>query len=232
MLSLEDILDELSVRFITELPPNDLSPPERLYFIIEESYWFFIDFYVPKYRHYLRFRDFCQRILEHNNLKFSATDFRAYKLYKRKVPVYGAIIVNSKMDHVLLVRGNSNINYFFPKGKKCMNEPGIECAVREIYEEVGLDIKTKITSKKIETERGIFYFVFNVGMDQKFETHTRKEISDIRWVSLYKIREGNGPYTVIKDYAEPIDEVLKRTLKNQFKLDVERLERRMDMVCV
>lgn len=37
--------------------------------------------------------------------------------------------------------------YSFPKGKVNKNESGVECAIREVWEEVGYDISKKISDK-------------------------------------------------------------------------------------
>ena len=37
--------------------------------------------------------------------------------------------------------------YSFPKGKVNKNESGVECAKREVWEEVGYDISKKISEK-------------------------------------------------------------------------------------
>ena len=37
--------------------------------------------------------------------------------------------------------------YSFPKGKVNMNENGISCATREVWEEIGLNIQKNISEK-------------------------------------------------------------------------------------
>jgi len=67
------------------------------------------------------------------------------------VPVYGAIILNTKLDKCLLVKGYGN-SWGFPKGKVNKNENAIDCAAREVYEEVGFDV-----SKLIAEDDTILY---------------------------------------------------------------------------
>jgi hypothetical protein len=58
------------------------------------------------------------------------TDFMTYRL---RVPVCGAIILNSTMDKCLLVKGwSSKAGWGFPKGKINQNEENDNCAVREV----------------------------------------------------------------------------------------------------
>lgn len=53
--------------------------------------------------------------------------------YKTRVPVCGAILLNSTLDKCLLVKGwHSRSSWGFPKGKINKDEPEIECARREV----------------------------------------------------------------------------------------------------
>lgn len=56
-------------------------------------------------------------------------------------------MLNETLDSVLLVKNFSNTVYSFPKGKVNKNESGVECAIREVWEEVGYDISKKISDK-------------------------------------------------------------------------------------
>lgn len=71
--------------------------------------------------------------------------YAKFVAYKMNVPVCGAIILNDKLDKVLLVRGwNQKSSWTFPKGKINQNEADAVCAVREVWEEVGWDIADRI----------------------------------------------------------------------------------------
>ena len=58
----------------------------------------------------------------------------------------GAIILNTNLDKCLLVRGsnNSRASFGWPKGKAEAGETDAACAIREVYEEIGLDISRRI----------------------------------------------------------------------------------------
>ena len=58
----------------------------------------------------------------------------------------GAIILNTNLDKCLLVRGsnNSRASFGWPKGKAEGGETDAACAIREVYEEIGLDISRRI----------------------------------------------------------------------------------------
>jgi len=47
------------------------------------------------------------------------------------------------------VTGMKSNKYSFPKGKTNENESGIDCAVREVWEEIGLNI-SKLISENVQ----------------------------------------------------------------------------------
>lgn len=62
--------------------------------------------------------------------------------------MYGAIIINARLDRYLLVRAlDEHCSWTFPKGKIYSGESEIECAVREVEEETGLLIGKYLTQK-------------------------------------------------------------------------------------
>lgn len=131
--------------------------------------------------------------VSHHTQAFS--DFLAYKT---RVPVRGAIMLNQSMDEVVLVKGwKKNANWSFPRGKINKDEPDLDCAVREVYEETGHDLKAaglvldEEHMKYIEVtmrEQHMRLYVFRgVPMDTHFEPRTRKEISKIQWYKLTEL---------------------------------------------
>jgi mRNA-decapping enzyme subunit 2 len=121
--------------------------------------------------------------------------FEEFLTYKTRVPVRGAIMLNEAMDSVVLVKGwKKGANWSFPRGKINKDEDDLDCAVREVYEETGYDIKEaglvpeEEQVKYIEItmrEQHMRLYVFrNIPMDTYFEPRTRKEISKIEWYRL------------------------------------------------
>lgn len=53
-------------------------------------------------------------------------------LYVCSVPVFGAILLNASLTHVLLVRSFRGKSWGFPKGKINEDEPHADCAAREV----------------------------------------------------------------------------------------------------
>lgn len=196
-------MDDLCVRFIINLPQEDLSSVPRICFQVEEAQWFYEDFIRPldPTLPSMSLRTFCLRIFQHCPLLTTfpvgvhIQAFEEFLQYKTRVPVRGAILLNDAMDSVLLVRGwKKGANWSFPRGKINKDEDDLDCAIREVYEETGFDIRAaglvppNESVKFIEVtmrDQQIRLYVFrNVPMDTHFQPRTRKEISKIQWYKL------------------------------------------------
>lgn len=118
-------------------------------------------------------------------------------------------MLNDAMDEVVLVKGwKKGANWSFPRGKINKDEKDLDCAIREIYEETGFDIKEaglvkeEPEMKYIEVsmrEQHMRLYVFRgVPMDTYFEPRTRKEISVSASIIMFsdspitKHRKSNG----------------------------------------
>ena len=203
-MTLVDWLDDLCVRFIVNLPNEELQSVERICFQIEEAQWFYEDFIRPLDPNSLpsmHLRKFSQLMFQHCPL-FSAYSealhqqaYEQFLAYKTRVPVRGAIMLNDDMTHAVLVKGwKKGAKWSFPRGKINKEETDLDCAVREVYEETGYDlheanlVEPDEQMKKITVtmrEQSMMLYVFRgVPMDTYFEPRTRKEISKIDWYKL------------------------------------------------
>lgn len=200
---LEEVLDELCMRFLDNMPPSEYSSFERIFFAIEAAHWHYIDFSrvedpkLPK----LEWRSFVRKIFAHspllqpheNDLDRLLAQFKEYKL---GVPTCGAALLCPDLSKVVMVRayGKSG-SWGFPKGKIAKNEDWCDAAVREVHEETGYDF-----SPLLEHEKKPFYmdatignrtcriFVIpNVPLDTKFVTQTRNEIAEIAWKPISEL---------------------------------------------
>ncbi|KAK4138198.1 hypothetical protein BT67DRAFT_446363 [Trichocladium antarcticum] len=158
-------------------------------------------------------RSFCLRIFQHCPLlaSFSVENhmraFEEFLQYKTRVPVRGAILLNQEMDSTVLVKGwKKGANWSFPRGKINKNEDDLDCAIREVYEETGFDIREAgLVPKDDEVkyiqismrEQQIRLYVFrNIPLATVFEPKTRKEISKVEWYKLSELpafrKKGNN----------------------------------------
>lgn len=175
-----------------------------------------------------------------------AQAFSEFLAYKTRVPVRGAIMLNQDMDEVVLVKGwKKAANWSFPRGKINKDEPDLDCAVREVYEETGFDLKAEgLVSAEEETksievtmrEQHMRLYVFRgVPMEANFEPRTRKEISKIQWYKLTELptvkkkklqQEGQGQELAVnanKFYmVAPFLGPLKKWIAQQRRLDRAR----------
>lgn len=107
-----------------------------------------------------------------------------FNAYKVKVPVAGAVILDSSLQYCLLVRGwKSNSTWGFPKGKKSKDEEDSTCAAREVLEETGFDIAPymdprEALEKQAGDRRCRLFLVPGVDMrSARMQPQTKKEIS-------------------------------------------------------
>ncbi|XP_055731478.1 m7GpppN-mRNA hydrolase isoform X2 [Salvelinus fontinalis] len=116
-----------------------------------------------------------------------------WKEYKMGVPTYGAIILDESLDNALLVQGYlAKSGWGFPKGKVNEDEAPHVCAVREVMEETGFDIKDRICKdtyieQKITDQLARLYIIPGVAKETKFNPKTRKEIRNIEWFPIEKL---------------------------------------------
>ena len=204
-LYLDPGLDDLCVRFIINLPKEELLQVERICFQVEEAQWYYEDFIRPLDPELpsLNLKTFCLRIFQHCPMlsQYSShhhlTAFQEFLAYKTRVPVRGAILVNQDLDSVILVRGwKKGASWSFPRGKINKDERDIDCAIREVYEETGYHIReaglvptdedVKYIEMTMRDQHVRLYIFRDIPMDTSFEPRTRKEIGKIQW---YKISE-------------------------------------------
>ncbi|KAF9961179.1 mRNA-decapping enzyme subunit 2 [Mortierella alpina] len=190
----DNVLDDLSSRFIINVPDEELASVERICFQIEQAHWFYEDFVreqnpsLPSFN----LKNFSAKFFQHCPLLHEwsnehETAFANFMEYKIRVPVCGAIILNEAMDKCILVKGwTARSGWGFPKGKINKDEPDADCAVREVWEETGFDATNMIkdedyVEQTIKDQRIRLYIIKGVSESTVFEPQTRKEISKIEW---------------------------------------------------
>ena len=161
------------------------------------------------------------------------TAFSEFLAYKTRVPVRGAILLNHDLDEVVLVKGwKKGASWSFPRGKINKDEKDLDCAIREVYEETGFDIREaglvtdEENMKFIEItmrEQHMRLYVFRgVPTDAHFEPRTRKEISKIEWYklselpTLQKNKLNTNKFYMVAPFLHP----LRKWIAQQRMLDV------------
>ena len=145
-----------------------------------------------------------------------------FKKWKGALPAYGVILLNPGLDKLLLVQEfGCKRRWGFPKGTLEAGESREECAAREAFEEVGVDVAHMIDNREwFERKIGAKVSIFNLPLTSAlvqvrtlfiipnsvaphgiseatvFETKTKGEIGDIKWFSLKRSFSGNEFFTV------------------------------------
>ncbi|PWN43420.1 DCP2-domain-containing protein, partial [Ceraceosorus guamensis] len=206
-LTFQEVLEDLSSRFIVNLPAEELSSIERICFQVEQAHWFYEDFLRPINPSLPSqgLRRFSGSLLQasaqtvpliQQYTSGGALDavFDDFMRYKTRVPVCGIVLLNTTWDKAscLLVKGwKSSSAWGFPKGKINQSESERDCAVREMLEETGFNCDELLPGNSAEymeltmrEQRIRLYIVPGIEEETRFETLTRKEISKIAWFKL------------------------------------------------
>ncbi|RKO95685.1 hypothetical protein CAUPRSCDRAFT_8947, partial [Caulochytrium protostelioides] len=196
-LTFPEVLQDLQCRFLINIPDEELMSPERIFFQIEQAHWYYEDFVreanpamaTMSLKLFSAHMFWNCELLQRLIVDFRSS-FRDFVYYKVRVPVCGAIILSSDHRKCLLVRGfKAGSNWGFPKGKINKEEAEHRCAAREVLEETGFDIASRLNpdhylERTIREQRIRLYVIQGVPEDAHFQTQTRKEIGAIRWFPL------------------------------------------------
>lgn len=150
-----DALDEVHTRFVLNLPDSELETADRIFFQLEQAWWFYEDFIcdaredsettpsqlqLPRFS---TFKPFAEQLFCYSPLLPSKSQFAAmwnlFGKYKRKISNYGCILLNKDCTKIVLCQLWNSKTHTLPAGKINQNEDGMLAAARETYEETGFD---------------------------------------------------------------------------------------------
>lgn len=97
--------------------------------------------------------------------------------------------MNQALDKILLIKGQRTRNWSFPKGKINKHESELQCAIREVKEEVGFDISGSVdeklfVSRNHKQQITKLFIVSGVPESTQFATQTKGEVDSIKWIRL------------------------------------------------
>ncbi|KAK7116397.1 hypothetical protein V1264_002085 [Littorina saxatilis] len=210
------IMADLCSRFVINSDGNE-QHPIRIFYITEHAHWHYIDFYcneqaeLPKCNHKALTKYIFSYLpsLSHFLPKFDAM-YQEWTVYKRSIPSYGGILLSPDYKHVLMVQGyTSKTSWGFPKGKVESEESGIECAVREVYEETGIDVEKQIHDAQyldhwFSEQFTRLYIIPGIQTDSAIQPKLRKEIREYKWMPVEALpTHKNDPITKQSIGIEP-----------------------------
>lgn len=176
-----DAMEEVHTRFILNLPSEELESSNRLFFQIEQAWWFYEDIIcdemqdgdtiessvgpasyaaalskksLPRFKKLL---PFARKFIELSPMlsplmgQFDAL-WKEFSVYRRAISTYGTILLNKDCTKVLLCQDYAGKSWTFPAGKVNQGEGGIDAGARETYEETGFDPNCNLGTTKTMKE--------------------------------------------------------------------------------
>ena len=161
----QDALEDVHTRFILNLPPEELASSDRVFFQIEQAWWFYEDFIcddmevdqstpdnkshnqsLPRFKSVKPFAKALFAISPFLSPLLSEFDtlWKEFSIYRRQISTFGTILLNDEGTHVVLCQDYMGKSWTFPAGKVNQHETGMESGVRETYEETGFDITCQL----------------------------------------------------------------------------------------
>eukprot|EP00002_Diphylleia_rotans_P029811 TRINITY_DN6085_c0_g2_i3.p1 TRINITY_DN6085_c0_g2~~TRINITY_DN6085_c0_g2_i3.p1 ORF type:complete len:229 (+),score=48.85 TRINITY_DN6085_c0_g2_i3:30-716(+) len=215
---IDHVFDDLCCRFVANLPLEELHNSDRLLVHVEQSHWYYTDFLCPKNPSLpeLEFKEFSEKILSRvpifkDILTSLSESINHFDNYKSRIPVFGAIILNSSLDKILMVQ-----NYLhrwmwgFPKGKIDQGESEVECACREVYEETNLEIKSYVNEEQFisfsdrKKKKTKLFIVTDVPDSIVTMPRTQKEVLEVRWFPIETLCQQRENKELIVSHFEAV----------------------------
>lgn len=196
-----EILDDIFNRFPLPIWGKDYF---KILSQIEMAHWHYTDCYEIKDSNLKSFAllEFIENIFRcvpqlEEDVPRLPQIYADWRQYKANLPRNGALIFSEGLTHVLLVKSYWTKTIGFPQGKLEDNEDPIDCATREVQEEIGFDI-TGLANPDYWVEATInnrvtrLYVIKDVPMSTHFESRTRCEIDEIFWMPIEDLLTTGG----------------------------------------
>ncbi|ELP93147.1 mRNA-decapping enzyme, putative [Entamoeba invadens IP1] len=205
VLNLNEVMVDLCARFVINNPSNEYTDPMRFLFLLELAHWYYMDNWIKRLPYLPMIVDFKVFVVTFvKEVRWSGFDLRnvdseidKWKVYKSRIPVVGALLLNEAMTHVIRVKSPYSSHYSFPRGKMNKQEdPRFSC-MREIKEETGVQLTleqckpefsfTVESKQRTSNHQTTYYVVPAIPMDVEFKPMCKEEIGDVKWDPIEKI---------------------------------------------
>ena len=129
----EEALDDVHTRFILNLPPEELASTNRIFFQLEQAWWFYDDFIcdgsdkpLPRFK---GVKPFALKLFQTSPVLSPLLPqfpkyWEEFSKYKRTISTYGTILMNQDCTKVILCQVWNGKTWMFPAGKINQNEDG------------------------------------------------------------------------------------------------------------
>lgn len=111
---------------------------------------------------------------------------KAFQCYRPTTErVYGTICMTPQ-NKILLVRGRRSRKWSFPKGHKESGEAYLDCAIRETFEETGVNLRgvNPVSYQKLSVGEYYFFEIEEKGI----MVNDISEVIEARWMTIDEIR--------------------------------------------
>jgi len=136
------------------------------------------------------------------------------RYFNRTYRKAGVFIYDPKEDKVLLVQSRGHL-WGPPKGSLNKDEEEIQCAIREVKEETGLEISSDNFKKCIRIKnKAVYYYLEMDSCDIKVQDSIKdNDANGITWIKIKCLEEAiSDGYIVLNHYARiTFDLLLKKT---------------------
>lgn len=142
-----EALEDVHTRFLLNVPASELETFHRIFFQVEQAWWYYEDFIadvnpevdLPRFK---ALKPFAKVMFQYSELldedKFHAM-WNAFVVYKRGIANYGCLLLNMDCTKLVLCQVYNGNTFMLPAGKINEGEDGGDAAARETYEETGFD---------------------------------------------------------------------------------------------
>jgi mRNA-decapping enzyme subunit 2 len=142
-------LEEVHTRFILNVPESELASADRLFFQLEQAWWFYEDLICdvhPEYNlpRFATFKPFAKMMFSYSSVLPNCNEqfnhmWQQFTAYKQSIGNYGCILITQDYSKMILCQVYNGKSLTFPAGKINHGEDGPTAAARETYEETGFD---------------------------------------------------------------------------------------------
>jgi 8-oxo-dGTP pyrophosphatase MutT (NUDIX family) len=197
---LKNTIKILTYKYFYNCPNEIIENKNALFFQLQKCYWDYMDIYkeqnsnLPSYTE----KEFMKLMVDHTiflfiRIKNFNKEYKEWIDYINKIPVYGTVLIDKSYKNCLLLATHyykNELVYGFPKGKINGGELPIDCAIRETYEETGLNVSEVINENEyveaVIRGRCIrLYIIYNVDSTSiSFKPQNKGEVIEYKWFSI------------------------------------------------